>query len=83
MRIKVKFEHWTAIAYNYIKPMTGGNTEYPVSKIESELKNHQNVAIRRNAKDLSARIKQLLSVKSNVEYKIGSVKSKKKRVVKM
>ena len=80
MRVKVKFEHWTAMAYNYIKPMTGGNTEYPVSKIESELKNHQNVDIRRNAKDLSVRVAQLFSVKSNKPYKIGKIKSKKKKV---
>ena len=83
MHKKVKFERWTAVAYNLIKPMTGGNTEYPVEKIYESLKLHQNVDIRRNAKDLAARVKQLLSVKSNVPYKIGSIKTKKKRVVKV
>ena len=83
MHKKVKFERWTAVAYNLIKPMTGGNTEYPVEKIKSILQDHYNEDIRRNAKDLSARVKQLLSVKSNTEYKIGKFKTKKKRVVKV
>lgn len=83
MHKKVKFERWTAISYNFIKPMTGGNTEYPVEKIYESLKMHQNADIRRSAKDLSIRVKQLLSVKSNVKYKIGKIKTKKKRVVKI
>lgn len=83
MHKKVKFERWTAMAYNHIKLLASGNTEYPISKIESELKLNMNEDIRRSAKDLAIRVKQLLSVKSNVEYKVGSIKSKKKRVVKM
>lgn len=77
MRIKTKFERWTAIAYNSLKNVTNSSAEF-----EQLLKNNHNKDVAKNAKDLAVRVKQLLSMKSNIPTPVGSVKNKSKKKVK-
>ena len=77
MHVKTKFERWTAIAYNSLKNVTSSHEEF-----EQILKTNSNKNIAKNAKDLATRVKQLLSVKSNVPTPVGSVKNKAKKKVK-
>lgn len=77
MRAKTKFARWTVIAYNSLKNVTNNPDEF-----EKLLKENHNKDVVKNAKDLAVRVKQLLSVKSNVPTPVGSVKNKSKKKVK-
>ena len=77
MRVKTKFERWTAIAYNSLKNVTNSPDEF-----ENLLKKNHNSNVVKNAKDLAIRVKQLLSVKSNTPTPVGSVKNNAKKKVK-
>ena len=83
MRIKTKFERWTAIAYNSYKKAVA----HPFETMTEEdylsfFKNHPNKNISKCFKDIANRVNQLLSVKSNVPTPVGSVKNKSKKKVK-